>query len=104
MVIACGGSLDEIVGIESTAPKTSSLDMQKEYYEERIACIKRENAENIERLTKAMEKQTEIATKESESRAKELSSVIEAGDKKIRFVILATAALIVVLEIIGELL
>jgi transcriptional regulator with XRE-family HTH domain len=101
MVIACGGSLDELVGIESTAPKKSGLEMQRDYYEERIACIKRENAENIDRLTRAMEKQSEIAANDSAAMAEELSHVITTGDRKVRFVIIATAVLIVLLEVVG---
>jgi transcriptional regulator with XRE-family HTH domain len=88
IVIACGGSLDELVGIREVGETKSPIETLREEYENRIRCIKAENQEYVKELIGNMTTQRE----ESAHREEVLN---RSSDHKMYFVIAATALLMV---------
>jgi transcriptional regulator with XRE-family HTH domain len=93
IVAACGGSLDEIAGISSPRQDTTALDALERGYRERIACIKEENQAHVQEILSTLDTyRQEAAQRESE--------LTRSGNRTVKFVIAATAALMIAQGII----
>lgn len=93
IVIACHGSIDELVGIREVGETKSPSETLREEYEDRIACIKAEHRDHIREIN-----QTLLDTRAESARREE--ALNRSGDRKVYFVIAMTAALMVAQGII----
>jgi transcriptional regulator with XRE-family HTH domain len=88
IVVACGGSLDEIAGIREIGETKSPIESIREQYEDRIACIKAEHREHIRELNEHSERKlAEAAQREA--------ALNKSSDRKTYFTLAITAALMV---------
>jgi transcriptional regulator with XRE-family HTH domain len=98
IIYGLGGSVDELYG-KSAPPSDARL---AEAYEERINCIKAEHQEHVDKINQFHEVEFKALQESFNKQTAELKEMRETSDKRMRFVLIITAALIVVLDFIGN--